>query len=86
MDIALALAGLGLYYYVFFVFDVAIINDIDLDFCLALLLQHAESNRFQVLSQCCVGVGLGILAFKFVVALVLACTLGLCSHAWWFWF
>jgi hypothetical protein len=56
MDITLA--GLGLYYYVFF--DIAIINDIDLDFCLALLLQHAESNRFQVLSQCCIGVGLDI--------------------------
>jgi hypothetical protein len=62
------------------VFDAVIINDIDLDFCLALLLQHAESTHFHVLSQCYIGVGLGILAFAFVVALVLACALGLCSH------
>ena len=62
-----------LYYYVFF--DVVIINDIDLNFLLSfLLLQHAESNRFHVLSQCYMCVRLGILAFKyFVVALVLAC-------------
>jgi hypothetical protein len=44
MDIALA--GPGLYYYYYVFFDVVIINDTDLDFCLALLLQHAESNRF----------------------------------------
>jgi hypothetical protein len=59
-----ALAGLGLCYYVFF--DVVIENDIDLDFCLALLLQQAESNGFHILPWCYVGVGLGILAFKFV--------------------
>ena len=53
--------------------DVVIINDIDLDFCLALLLQHDESNRVHVLLQCYICVRLGILAFKFVVALVLAC-------------